>query len=441
MAQPFGPDIVPSGYSDPNFNVEAQGLARQRAIANAIMARSLQPPAPQPANGGLTVPISPLQSLSGLVQQYFAGRAGQDVDQQEQNLATRYSQGEQAELQKFLANPNAPGADIAAAASNYARVRAVGEAAYQNRLKQTVGPKDIYEGITKISGADPQSQAAAMVAARQPGGTAPETLVAPKKEFHVTNENIVTGTPENPNVKYIGPTFTPPVMTESPAGAFLGQSDTRSQEVKPVQKSPVTNIINSPENKAAVAVATGQADLLKEAAKDSHKGAMDALGDLRILSPAIDAYNRGIFTGMGQGINTAAGKFLEAIHMKSPDSSVSDTDFFAKTMASRILKHTAELRPMSDPDRQFLEGILGGKNVTDSTLRRILDLGVQNNMQALQDHAALVEKYSGAEGSIPGFKNIYSVPSPTVPKLRELPQGPQPLRGGTMLPFSGEVQQ
>lgn len=441
MAQsPFGPDTVPPGYTDPNFNVEAQGLARKRAITNAILARSLQPPQPQPANGGLTVPISPLQGLSGLVQQYFAARAGQDIDSQEQKLAQQYQTGRQKELQDFLTNPTAPGADTALAASNYPQNAAVGKAAYEARLKGMLTPGERYKTIMGSDAYSPESKVAFSLALRnasQGGVVDPDSLLQSAPKVHVSNENIVNYTdPNNPTVKNIAQQFSPVTQIPGQNGPMDVQTNLATGKIEPVDKSTKQTITVG--ETGAVANAKQQAALMGEAVKSGRDLAVNAVGDMRILGAATGAYNQGVITGTGAQLRTSLGKALETFGMKSPDPKISNTDFFAKQMAGRLLAHSSELKPMSDPDRQFLNEVYGGAGMTDSSLRRLIQLGIDQNSAIIAEHNGRVEDYAGTEGSLPGMAKILRVPAPPVPKLRDVPAGPQPR--GTLVPFNGQLQ-
>lgn len=168
-----------------DFNVEAQNIARRRAITDALMQQSLQPIHNPTASGGLEVPISPLQGISQVLKAYFSAKSQKNLEGQEAGLAGRYRGAQQADLESLINGGADNTALLRAVGSQFPAVSGLATKLIEKREEKQIGPKD----LLGAPGTSPESRKAAI----QGGGVA---ALASPIETKMDNGNVIKVTPE-----------------------------------------------------------------------------------------------------------------------------------------------------------------------------------------------------------------------------------------------------
>lgn len=163
----------PQAYSD--FVIKQQQLARNQAMARALMQQTMQPEQTQEVSGRV-VPYSPWQGLSRLAQAWMAGKMNQKNDQQAGDIATQqgqmYSQAMASALAKMQSatgdgatSPSAPTpSQPAPVQASEAQPGSGGSVSANAVPNQTVDPQQTQALIAQLrSSSQPASEAPAPV--------------------------------------------------------------------------------------------------------------------------------------------------------------------------------------------------------------------------------------------------------------------------------------
>lgn len=379
---PNTPGVTVSPYPT-DLQQQASALSRRRALADALLARSFQPAQQATGPGGMPVPTSIFAHLAPIANMFAASAIGGNVDKGQADLAGKYQTGLDAATKMVTEQMKA--GDYAGASQTANRWPAL-KTITEKLLERQLPDFHVSEGVGYNKNAP-----------------APEKTAVPLQTYSPTTQTI--SQPGGPSVEIPGSKASVTgKVTSPPANVF--------------------NVQNFPENKAATVFAEGQAELVKKALEESRTKAQGAAGDLGIIQPALEAYNAGVKTGSFAGIRNEIDKFAETAGFKSQDPNISNTDVMARTMAGRLLQHTKELRPMSDPDKRFLEEILGGKGLDAPGLEKLFQIGIENSVKNIDTHNSFVNRTAAAPGSLPSFRDLYRVQLPmTGEPTEENPEG------------------
>lgn len=400
MADLFNPAVPGATVSPypPELQQDARTLARRRAIADLLLTRTFAPTQQPTGPGGIPVPMSPFAALQPVAAGFLGALSQSKVDEGDKALATRYSTGLADATTQMLDKIKT--GDYAAASqisSKWPALKTISEKLFERNLPDF----QVSEGVGYNKNA-----------------LAPASTAVPMQTYSPTTQSVTQpggGTVEIPGSK----ASVTGKVTSPPANIFSVQ--------------------NFPENKAATVFAEGQAELIKKKLEASHDKAQGAAGDLSILQPALEAYNQGVKTGSLVGLRNEIDKFAETAGFKSTDPKISNTDTMARQMAGRLLQHTKELRPMSDPDKKFLEEILGGRGLDAAGLDKLFSIGIENSVKNIDAHNSFVNQTAEAPGSLPSFRNLYRVNLPmTGAPTEENPEGVFRMQiGGPGAPAAG----
>lgn len=99
-AEQIGGTVAPQDFTNP-LQAQAEGLARKRAIAQALMQQSLEGNPGQMVSGHY-VGATPATTIGRILQAYLANKGLNKVSTQQQGLYGQYQAGVQDSLQKFL---------------------------------------------------------------------------------------------------------------------------------------------------------------------------------------------------------------------------------------------------------------------------------------------------------------------------------------------------
>jgi len=149
----------------PQDEIAAQSAMRNRQIAEAMMAKGMQPAQLNRPTGPIAPRHSVLEALAPMAQAYMGKMGIQSSDQQLQDLATKSQEGLRSELDQYFNlregdNANPREAVVRAMTSPYKSLRAVGTQELAQMGKQTLLPKDLAEMAKQFT---PESVAKFMV--------------------------------------------------------------------------------------------------------------------------------------------------------------------------------------------------------------------------------------------------------------------------------------
>lgn len=422
-------DTVMGGLP-PELLAQQQAIRRREMINQMMMQRAtLSPELPQ-NSGRLMSKQSALAPFAQIAAGLAANRGMKQGDEDTLKLAQDYKSMKNAAVEKYLAtrgtDPNL--AMREAMTSDFPQVSHLGQADMTLAAKQTLTPENLLSNADKYT---PESFGAA-VKAYQAGDKSWPGLLKPKGTVHSAGDSLVETVPgQSPKVLgYYGPEWE---KNQDGSPKITMINDVTTGKPEPYQRNSKTGELKKLDNATKISVTQtqgaegafakgmggGQAKLVEDTLKESRASAQEAVKDLTILGTAINTYNKGIATGSNQSLRTEIGKFAETYGFKSNDPKVSSTDVFMRQMASRILQHTKELRPMSDADSNLLQDIYAGKNLTDDAIRRLLEIGVSQGLGAIEAHNGMVDEHAKLPGAIPQFKKFYGVTAPNgLPKLK-----------------------
>lgn len=302
----FGPDTQPGGYP-PELNIEAQSLARKRALANALLGRSLQPLQEQPPVGGIAVPISPLQGIAGLLQQYFAGKGGQNVDTQEAALGQRYAQSQQASLERLMKGSPTEDRELMQAAGGYGPQAKVAAAMLEARNKAR------YEGMIspKALLTAPDTSVSSRADAINGGGV---SVLRPKPTTAISEGQVISTTPgEIPGVLAdLGRTYSNQV-TPSPKGPVLTRTQSGTGKTEAIEHAPSTSVTA---NVGIAGPKAGATKIFEDASKTVSDLGQAARAGQNIkdgLARLQEMDKQGIFSNKTSGMKTWGANLAQAL--------------------------------------------------------------------------------------------------------------------------------
>lgn len=470
------PMMMQTGQLPPELQAQAMALNRRQMLTQMLMQRSQQPIGVPQNKGRLESAISPLAPLAQVAQALMAGKMAQQGDQDQAQFGKDYNSSLAQAIRNYdttrmgqPAQPGAPahgpiegaaspsaqtppsaavpgdqrGAVIQAMTSGFPALQEIGKMDLTALNKNALTPENMLQNAEKY---DPKSFTEAMTAYRM-GDPGWQSKLVAKPGVHVVDGQIVE-TPVGGQPKVTGD-FSAQFDKNPDGSPKITMIKGADGQMEPYQRSlkdgKLYKLDNAPKQTVTVQGQKfrskwedEQAGLVAGSLKGSAEAAKQATGDLNLLKTAINTYNQGINTGSFVDARTAIGKAAETAGIVSPDPKVSNTDYFAKTMAQRILQHTKDLRPMSDSDVNLLKDLLAGKDMTDSSLRRLLELGVDSAQQIIAGHNASVGKAVGLEGTVPGFQDFMTVNGPkdmpTLSPVQVKKVAPQGVEGQPMPP-------
>lgn len=428
----------------PELQAQAAALQRKQLLTQMLMQRSQQPAQVPQNKGRLESAMSPLAPLAQVAQALMAGKMAQQGDQEQAQFGQDYKSQQSRDIQNYMqtrdGTPGMPGAPahgpmegaspsaqtmptpgvagdpraaaVQAMTSGFPALHELGKMDLTAAAKNTMTTKD---WLSQAGNYDPKSVVAAQAAAAA-GHPNPTSFLVPKQDIKSVGDNLVDVTPGGQPKSVYDASKKFELNPDGSTKEYVIDKDRYQREIG---SGKYVKMDNAPKQTVTVEGAKfntkwqdQQAELVGGSLKGSAESAKQAVGDLGLLKTAINTYNQGISTGSFVDARTAIAKAAETFGIKSPDPKVSNTDFFAKTMAQRILQHTKDLRPMSDSDVNLLKDLLAGKDMTDNSLRRLLELGVDSNQQIISNHNASVGRASKMEGTVPGFQDFMNINGP-----------------------------
>jgi hypothetical protein len=408
------------GGLPPDLAAQALTLRRKQAIAQALLQQGLPPIQPLPSQGRFATPISPFQGAAQLMQAYKGQQGIGEGERGFRGLGEEYNkrltEGVQSYMKQRMGGPETPtelrpdgpplpatpgdplGAATGAIGSGVGPLQKLGFADIAAMNKNVMTTKD---WLPLARYFEPKS----VVTASMSGDPRALQLKPDIKQHE--GQFFDFSDPRNPvPLKDLTRVWTPETR-QGPGGPILGQVQAGTQKFEAVEKTPKVTV--SVDTRGATALATHLGTNAAKQVDDSFSSARDAAADLNILQNAINAFSEGVRTGSLAGIRNEVSKFAQTAGFRSTDPRVAPSDIMFRELAGRILKHTKELRPMSDTDRKYLEEIKAGKGLDDAGMRRFFELSVKTNQQAISRHSELISKSSKLPGWQPEYTPFYTV--------------------------------
>ncbi len=403
-----------------DFDTEAAGITRKRAVLEAMLKQNMTPAQGQMVSGHYVAP-NWAEHLATLATAIGGERTNQKLDEQTSDMNQRYQSGLGDAVQNYLTQRNGEtkavdnqgpmqdgsamtgqhveqtaadprGAIVNAMTSQYKPLQQLGAAELGALGKSSMTPKD----ILALSGYSPASKVAAALS----GDT---SLLKSEKKQHVVNGQLVTADDEAPaKVAFDGRDKfdNPENIQAGPDGKpLVGQREKGTNHVTWAPVGTTVNVDTAEKGGTEFAKAIGKknADNLQT----SFEGAQKAQQSFEVYKNA-----KGLVAQVpgGTGADAILGAKKIASLLGVPmGNEVTSMEQVVAALGQGVLDNSKLLgsgNGFTDKDREFLQNIVLGKASLDhATLERAVDLGLAGSYNAMRSHEDLLKKLSGASGA------------------------------------------
>jgi len=416
-----------------DFDTQAASIARKRKVLEAVVARTKMGEGRMVGNNYIaphwlegvaelgaawksnrdnkkldaeTVEMNRAQKagLSEAVQGYLKKRDGH-----EQMVKTQGPTQDGSQLpdhpEQVEGDPRA--AVIEAMTSQYAPLRAVGEAEFAQLGKKSGGLTQ--KDLLALAGYDPKSKVAAALA-NDP------SLLRGDKKTQVVNNRIVDTSGDTPNVlgnysdQYdaVGP------IGVGPDGKpIIGQLEKGTGKATYAPGAGATVNVDTGK-KTAEAFGTAGADLVMKNLGEGAAAAKKAQQSYEIFRNAATLMGD-VKGGSGANLILGAKKIAQQLGV-TMDPSITSTEQVGAALGQAVLDNAKALgtgNGFTDKDREFLEKIVMGKITLDgASLQRAVNLGLTANLNTMRNHSNQLRKAKDIRGADPAILDQLSVEMP-----------------------------
>lgn len=402
----FTPQAAGFGGYPPELQGEAQRIARRQALADAMVARGMEPynPGTQVVSG-IAIRNSPLAGLAHMLTPWVAERQQQKVAEERAQLAQKYNAGLAAAVQDYIQRRSGTpeevlgqdhaGADIhgptrpampatpqqrmeavtRAMTSGYGPLATIAGKDYEAVLKEQLTPKDQATLFEKYT---PQSIAAWQAS----GGRQP---LVPRTKYEVVDG--LAHDPYNPRGERIPlQTYTTDRVPGPDGKPIIVQKASETGKMTRLSAAPGTTVnVDMGAKKGAEEQAKFMATNLGE----SRKIAQDASDGIAIAARASEIFNEAARMGSFAEARNFIDKALVTMGLKDDKGNlIGNTSNLRRVMSDLALANTQKLRPVSNDELQFLLKMNSPADATPQEFKQLLEMVTDSSIAIINRHNA-----------------------------------------------------
>lgn len=418
-----------------DFEVDAAAIARKRKVLDAMMAQGMKGADGQMVSGHYVAP-SAFEHLSNLTGVLLGAYGNKDLDKDEAKNNAKYQEGLGSAVQDYLTTRNGgtaavdnqgpmpdgsamegqhveqtPGdprkAVINAMTSQYKPLQQLGAAELAQLGKGTLTTKD----ILSLPNYSAKSKLASVLAGGDP------SLLQPENKDIVVNNKLVRSNGEDAPTEALDgrDTFNPvgSIGTAPDGTPILGQTEKTTGKAAFAPKG-VNVSVDTSTNKGANAFAEAASNAAVKKMTESQAAAEKAQHSFEVYQNAKSQIGK-VAGGTGADVILTAKKFAQMLGVPVGDD-ITSQEQVAAALGQGVLDNSKLLgsgNGFTDKDREFLEKIVAGKITLDhATLKRAVDIGLAQSINAMRSHDKLVDKALQAKGADPAVMEQFRVRIP-----------------------------